>query len=155
MSTHPIIDRLAELNQPEMNLTQVAWVLGRSDAFVQSLRRRGEIECLGMRSGSGHDWDAGSRHTRPTIKGWLVTQAAVLTYLVRATSGDREVILHAIEQVFPQHLKLCRSVARKHPLAAATPEQLPANVVRMTGASPRPPRSSTEWHPDQLPLFTA
>lgn len=150
MTTHPIIDRLADIGSEELTVADVAFVLGRHRALAEKLVRDGVIEshAESVRSGQAKSKLActpSQRRCRYTI-----AAAALLVHLLNSTRGDRTVILSAIETRFPQHLPLCKRVAGHAP--APAPAE-PSNVIPMHGSKrAKAPKSE---HPDQLFLFTA
>lgn len=123
MTTHPIIDRLSTLSSEELTVSDVVFVLGLLDRKpVDGLIKSGALEA---QKGGSH-----ARGTDPMGRDirhrYTIAAAAVLTYLVRITGGDRAVLLDAIAKRFPQHLALCKSLAgtgQAHPL--------PGNVIPM------------------------
>ena len=125
MTTHPIIDRLATLSSEELTVSDVVFVLGLLDRKpVDGLIKSGELEA---QKGGSHarGKDTAGRDIRHR---YTVAAAAVLTYLVKITSGDKAVILEAIHQRFPHHHALCERIA--HGLAPAAKTE-PSNVIPM------------------------
>lgn len=143
MTTHPIIDRLASLSSEELTVSDVVYVMGHSHRkIVDGLLASGELEAQqgGLHANRGKD-----PLGRPIRHRSVIAAAALLTYVVRITSGDKTVILDAISKRFPQHLALCNRVAGLAPL--------PSNVIPMHGPRlKRPAKDPYEGHPQ---LFTA
>ncbi len=158
MTTHPAIDRLAEttrsVRSEELTVADVTHVLGRVDRkAIDELIRSGQIEALACASHGRGKKDTLGREVRNR---YSIAAAAVLTYLVRSTLGDKAVILEAIRTRFPHHAALCEKVASGCLPAAAAflpTAPLPENVICIRsgkrGSKPTQPAD----HPDQLFLF--
>lgn len=143
MTTHPIIDRLASLSSEELTVSDVVFVLGLLDRKpVDGLIKSGALEA---QKGGSH-----ARGTDPMGREirhrYTIAAAAVLTYLVKITGGDKAVLLDAIAKRFPQHLALCKT------LAAGQAAPVPSNVIAM-GETRRAKPTATKEHPGQLLLF--
>lgn len=128
-TTHPIIDRLADLKTEELTMRDVAAVLGRGLRYAEALIRDGKIESWreSARAGQAKDTLGRAIHYRYTV-----TTAAMLAYLVRSTTQDKAALMYAIETRFPHHLKFCEKLAQslegKAP-APALQSAPPANVL--------------------------
>lgn len=152
MTTHPIIDRLAALSSEELTVADVVHVLGLLDRKpVDGLIKSGALEAL---KGGNH-----ARGTDPMGREirhrYSIAAAAVLTYLVKITSGDKAVILEAVSQRFPHHYQLCVRVAKGLPALAPSAPPAPANIVSLRKAKRSKPHSQPPDHPGQLYLFPA
>ena len=148
---HATIDRLAELSSHELTIADAAFVLGRDRAFIESLIRLAHLEALAIsaKSKKRHDGKVSTR-ARQT---YSISAAAVLVYLVKQTSGDKAVLMSAIELRFPQQLPLCLRVAGHALAGTAATTQEPSNVIPMSGRKRAPRSRQPAEHPDQLCLF--
>lgn len=144
-TTHPVIDRLAEVGAEELSAMQVAHVLGRTHAYVYALIAANKLEAHADSARTGHANYIGERRLTYTI-----SAAAVISYLIRTTSGDRVVLLEAIRERMPQHHKLAKGIAAKapSPVAEDVPTLPPARKhgVKLITVTQRPKDI-------QLPLF--
>lgn len=147
MTTHPIIDRLAEISSEELTINDVAYVLGQGRKTVERYLRMHKIEAL---EAAAHRSQTEQHHR------YRIATAAILVFLIRNTGGDKAVLMEAVRQRFPHHHKFCeRLLNASHSLASAATAPTPSNVIQMTTTrSPRLSRPSAD-HPDQLHLFSA
>lgn len=151
MTTHPIIDRLAGISSEELTVDDVRTVLARSRKTIERHLRAGDIESVeaATHGAKGQPENAGKRNR------YSIPAAAVLTFLVKTTGGDKAVLLDAIRVRFPHHHALCLRIANGHACSTAA-APLPSNVIQMAEAKPsraaRKPIAPKE-HPDQLCLF--
>ena len=147
MSAHPIIDRLAEISSGELTADDLIYVLGQNRKTIERYLRNGLIESL----------QAANHRQGQAKRRYKIASAAVLTFLLRNTGGDKAVLLEAIRQQFPRHHKFCERLAQSGPHSplCGDPAPTPSNVIPMTaGKRPRVLKPN-EDHPDQLFLFTA
>lgn len=159
MTTHATIDRLHSICRGLGNEELTAHDLGEA----LKLQRRSVGHLL-----AGHAIEhtkLAAHHrgklcdTRKTRGLYTIQAAAVLTYLVRQTGGDKAVILEAIRLRFPHHLALCERIAAGMPAlvgttCASSDSPLPDNVVHISDA-PKPRRTRKaatpeREHPDQM-----
>lgn len=150
MTTHPVIDRLAALSSEELTVADVAEVLGNTNRkAVDKLIQSGDLEVL---QGGARVTKATDPLGRPIRHRYTIAAAAILTLLVKRTTGDKAVLLEAIRARFPHHLPLCERLAQGKP---AEPAPLPANVIPMHGRPKRQAKAKPAdyWHPNQLALF--
>lgn len=147
MSTHPIIDRLAEISSGELTVSDLVYVLGQDRSTIERYLKRGQIESL---QASNHRQGQAKRR-------YKIASAAVLTFLLRNTGGDKAVLLEAIRLRFPQHHTFCERTALSgpHSPVCGSESPQPANVIPITGTQAKRTRSMPKEHPDQLFLFTA
>lgn len=147
MSAHPIIDRLAEISSGELTADDLIYVLGQNRKTIERYLRHGQIESL----------QAANHRQGQAKRRYKIAAAAVLTFLLRNTGGDKAVLLEAIRQQFPRHHKFCERLAEssKPAIPSATETATPSNVIPMTSAKRARSLKPHEDHPDQLFLFTA
>jgi hypothetical protein len=141
----------------EMSPAQAAPILGMSEDTVFRLCNQERMPAKVLDPARREsDTERQRRKTSRTYTGprrrWTLTKAGLITYMVKQTSGDeRELILHAIEQMCPQWLP----VARRAALGEAPAAELPPNVIPIKGR--RSTRSASasddEQRPRQLDLF--
>lgn len=148
MTTHPIIDRLAEISSEELTINDVSYVLGQGRKTVERYLRMHKIEAL---EAAAHRSQTEQHHR------YRIATAAILVFLIRNTGGDKAVLMEAVRLRFPHHHKFCERLlnAATHALPGAVTEIPPRNFIPMTATrSPRLSRPSAD-HPDQLHLFSA
>lgn len=150
MTTHPIIDRLASLGSEELTVVDVMFVMGHRDRKgVDGLIKSGELEVL---KGGTHAPRGKDELGRPIRHRYVISAAAMLTYLIKSTSGDKVVILEAIRQRFPHHLPLCERIAKGAPPTNIVSMPAPEPEARKTDRKPAA-KQPEQGHPDQLQLF--
>lgn len=88
------IERLIEMPR-EMTISQAAYVLGRSDDFVE---RAINTNPARIESRADEGRGTGRRNSH------IITREALLVYIVRTTRGDRLTLMSAIEQRLPKAL---------------------------------------------------
>ena len=144
MPTHPIIDRLADLGSEELTVSDVCQVLVRGRRTIERHLRAGDIESV---EAATHGMQRGAKERRNR---YAIPAAALLTFLVKTTGGDKSVILDAIRQRFPHHLPLCERVA-----GLAVAAAIPSNVIPMVQGAGRRAQGARlkPEHPDQMSLF--
>jgi hypothetical protein len=125
----PAITRLAEF-ESELTLDQAAYVLARGTDFVARAVQQGRIAGR-MDNARG----SGANHR------YLISRPALITYLIKATTGDRSLLLTAIATHWPDLTDWSRALA-----AGGNPAPT-LNQRRPT------PKLTSDWHPAQLALF--
>jgi hypothetical protein len=146
MATHPIIDRLAEIGCEELTARQVAYVLNRTQAYVYGLIASNKLEAHADSARTGH-----GNYVGGTRLSYTITAAAVISYLIQATSGNRYVLLDAIKQRMPQHSKLAKHIALKSPSPIV--EEIPTIAPHRKHGVKVITAEKTQAREVQLPLF--
>lgn len=149
MTTHPIIDRLADLvasmRSEELTIDDVSHALRKKRSYVEALVRDDKLESWRESARSGKRRDSMGR---PVQHRYTISAAAVLIYLCKSTGGSKTVILHAIAQRFPHHHALCAGpVVAPADNATPVPIALPKAVRKK-----REHKDPYKGHPD---LFNA
>lgn len=152
MTTHPAIDRLASLSSEELTVGDVVFVLGLLDRKpVDGLIKSGALEA---QQGGSHARGADAKGRSIKFR-YSIASAAVLTYLIKITGGDKAVILDAVRQRFPHHHALCLRVAQGGREDTREEVRAPDNVIPMHGSQAKKVKGvkSTPDHPGQMLLF--
>lgn len=145
---HPQIERLVIESAHEMGAATVAGILGCSYDTVKRLAAAGEISCQVVTNARKETEEERARRgvitTRRNKRAKerrTFTKLDVLAYIIRSTTGDRSIVLRAVEQLCPHWLAFAEDTAASAalPLPAwlrrrqeqQAPKRLPKNVVRM------------------------
>lgn len=136
----PDLARLTALSgTDDLTVSEAAHILARSEDTIQRAVNAGKLEAK-RHSGRG-------RGVSPRIS---ISRAALVAYLVRITTGDRAILLAAIEAQCPQYLAAAKTALR--PSAESAPSadaDLPANAIPF----PRPRRHGQRDHLSDHPTL--
>lgn len=116
---NPAIERLKDMPR-EMTADQAAFVLDRSHDFIIRSVNRKDGQGIEHRRDSGRGTGANGRY--------IITQEALLVFIVRSTGGDRLTLMQAIDELLPKRL---RELAHQIASAPAREGALPENVIPM------------------------
>lgn len=139
------IERLRDMPR-EMTADQAGYVLDRSRHFIQRAinSKPAKLEC---RSDSGRGTGANIRY--------YISREALLTYIVRNTSGDRFTLLRAIKELLPAKLhELALQVAAAADAPPAPPSWLQPRSKPRAAVLHRPQPDPFAGHPDLFPPHT-
>lgn len=143
----PRVRRFAHEATAEMTCAQAAEILGPSYCMrtVMRLCRHHQIECTAPINASGTTRADGTGHKMR----WVISKAALLSYIIRSTHGPRDVLMQAIKQECPVWESFARHIA-----SGGDAQELPENVIPIKGRKQQATRTAPPVNdPRQLDLF--
>jgi hypothetical protein len=147
-SLDPRITLFARDASSIMSAEQAGKIIGLSRHSICALCHAGQIDGESVKTNkNGH----GSSLTR-----WNISRAAVLRYIIRSTSGDRCLVLQAVDEECPAWSKRAQAFSAEPPLASTGHMPSPPAWLqeRAKARAPRPARAGADPHQDHPDLFS-
>jgi len=146
------IQRLKECKHDQLGPRDVAEVLGLSLGLVYDLVGNGSLECTATR-GMGNNSRARMEAAGRANHRYSFTRYQILSYIIKATRGDRITLMAEIEIVFPKWLPLAERIAKQHD-ARSTHKQaeMPLNIIDGEFQKPRKHHDAFAGVPEMFPI---